>query len=67
MVRRVSDQEAQAKQDEMAQAALRRISRRLYNARNSRHADEHTEYVAFLVECREDVSRGPMMWPRKVA
>lgn len=56
MVRKTSDEDAKRKQDEMVQAALRRISRRLYQAQQNRRADEHTGYQDFLIGCRADVA-----------
>jgi hypothetical protein len=58
-MRKASAQEVQAKQDEMAQAAQRRINRRLFLAKQHRHADEHSQYISYLEGCREDVVRVP--------
>jgi hypothetical protein len=50
MVRKVSEQEAQAKQQEMAQATIRRINRRIRDMPDNQLRD-------FLLACRADVTR----------
>lgn len=47
-MRKVSDQEARAKQNEMARATLRKISRRLYGMQDG-------QLKNFLLACREDI------------
>lgn len=56
MVRKVSDDEAKAMQDQQARAALRRLDRQMQAASRGEYW-EHQTYIKFLVGCRDDVAR----------
>lgn len=51
MVRKVTDEVAKAKQEEMARATIRKINRRLFGMTNA-----HPLYH-FLLGCRNDVAQ----------